>query len=115
MKYSSTLVAFAIMFICQSPHHALAADASESALVEKVAPERFDAKVLKVFAAKDGAAVFRAYLVSWKGQEVIVSDPLVKAEYKEGDSIPVLAMNHPFPQGKEPHRLLAFTVLPSHP
>lgn len=79
---------------------------------EKIPPERFETKVVKVFAASDGAAVFRAYVILWKGQEVIASDTLARTNYKEGDVITVLAMNHPFPQGKEPHRLLAFTVSP---
>lgn len=80
--------------------------------VEKIPPERFDAKVVKVFAAKDGAALFRCYVVLWKGQEVIVADPLVKSDYKEGDTITVLALNSPYPQGREAYRLLNFTVVP---
>ena len=28
-------------------------------------PQTFDAKVIKVFAAKDGEAIFRAYVVVW--------------------------------------------------
>lgn len=77
---------------------------------ERLPPERLDLKVLKVYSAKDGEALFRAYVVNWKGQEVIVSDTLVRTKYKEGDTITVLAMNHPYPQGREPHRLLGFTV-----
>jgi hypothetical protein len=80
---------------------------------ERVPPERFELKVLKVYEAIDGEAKFRAYVVRWKDQEVVVSDNLVRTDYKEGDTIPVLAMNHPFPQGREPHRLLAFTVIPN--
>ncbi len=82
---------------------------------ERMPPERLELKVLKVYAAKDGDAIFRAYVVLWKEQEVIVSDSLAKTNYKEGDTITVLAMNHPFPQGKEPHRLLAFTAIPPRP
>jgi hypothetical protein len=37
-----------------------------------------------------------------------VSDPLARSKYKVGDTINVLVMNHPFPQGKETHRLLGF-------
>lgn len=74
--------------------------------------ERADLKVLKVFAAKDGEAVFRAYLVEWKGQEVVAEDRLVKTKYQVGDTIAVLVMRAPFPQGKEPYDLLHFSVLP---
>src|SRR3954463_7801412 len=86
-----------------------AADSASATVGERIPPERLDVKVLKVFAAKDGDALFRAYLVKWKDQEVVVSDPLAKSNYKEGDTITVLAINGAFPQGKEPHRLLAFT------
>jgi hypothetical protein len=68
--------------------------------------------VLKAYAAKDGEAIFRAYAVRWKDQEVIVSDSLAGSDYHEGDTISVLVMNHPFPQNKEPRRLLAFVVVP---
>lgn len=75
-------------------------------------PERFTTKVLQVFSAKDGEAVFRAYLVSWKDQEVVVSDTLAKTNYKVGDTVTVLAMNHPFPRNAEPYRLLGFSIVP---
>ena len=74
--------------------------------------ETFDAEVVKVFAATDRNGVFRAYLVNWKGQEVIVSDPLVNTEYHSGDTITVLSMNQPYPDDDSKPRLLAFVVLP---
>lgn len=78
----------------------------------RMPPERIQAIVIKVYAAQDGDARFRAYVIEWKGQEVIASDPLAKTDYKVGDTITVLAMNHPYPKGQEPHRLLAFSVMP---
>jgi len=48
--------------------------------------------VLKVFTAKDGENRFLAYLVKWKGSEVIVSDTLARSAYKVGDTMPVLVM-----------------------
>ena len=74
--------------------------------------ERVDLKVLKVFSAKDGEAIFRAYVVEWKGQEVVVSDPLAKTRCQVADTISVLVMKNPFPQGKESYDLLHFTILP---
>ncbi len=82
---------------------------------EKIPPERLQLKVERVYAAAEGAARFRAYVVKWKGQEVVVSDGLAQTDYKVGDTITVLAMNHPFPQGREDHRLLAFVVMPPRP
>lgn len=64
--------------------------------------ESLDTKVLQVFFAHDGDAIFRAYLIEYKGQQVIASDTLAKSDYKVGDSIRVLVMSHPYPQGKEP-------------
>lgn len=80
---------------------------------ERIPPERVELKVLKVFSAKDGAAIFRAYLVEYKGQEVVVSDTLAKTNHRVGDTVSVLVMNHPFPQGKEEYRLLHFSIVPS--
>jgi hypothetical protein len=74
--------------------------------------QRFKSEVLKVFSAKDGDALFRAYLVKWKGQEIIAGDPLVKTDYHVGDTITVLAMNLPFPKGQTGPRLLSFHVPP---
>jgi len=74
--------------------------------------ERLKAEVLKVFSAKDGDALFRAYLVKWKGQEIVASDQLVKSDYHVGDTIQVLAINLPFPNGQRGPRLLSFHVPP---
>ena len=72
--------------------------------------ETFHAEVLKVFSAADGNAVFRAYLVKWKDQEVIVSDPLVGSAHRVGDTITVLAINSPYPNGEAKPGLLHFIV-----
>jgi hypothetical protein len=74
--------------------------------------ETADLVVLKVFAAHDGDAIFRAYVVKWKDQEVIVSDTLAKSNYREGDTIRVLVVKNPFPQGQEPYDLLHFAIVP---
>ena len=112
MKTPHALIALTLFTISLAAHCAFAAAANAEPSTAKIPPQTFEAKVLKVFAAKDGEAIFRAYVVMWKDQEVIASDPLSKSDYKEGDTITVLAMNHAFPQGKEPHRLLGFTVTP---
>ena len=73
--------------------------------------ERVELKISKVFSAKDGVAVCRAYLVNWKGQEVVAQDPLAETDYKVGDTAPVLVMwiSHPKRAGTE---LLDFQILP---
>jgi uncharacterized glyoxalase superfamily protein PhnB len=47
--------------------------------------ETFQAKVVKVFAAEDNEAKFRAYQVKWKGFDVVVSDTFAATDTKEGD------------------------------
>ena len=74
--------------------------------------ERAQLKVLKVFSARDGEAVFREYLVNWKDQEVVVRDPLVKTDYHIGDTIPVLVMKNKYPKGQPGPDLLSFVVAP---
>ena len=71
----------------------------------------FELKVLKVFSAKNGKAIFRAYLVKWKNQKVVASDVLAKTDYKVGDTITVLVMKHPHPNEEEKHGLLAFQIM----
>ena len=112
MKITRSLFCSGLLLLALGRHPLIAAEPPPPA-GERIAPERLELTVIKVFSAKDGDAIFRAYLVKWKDQEVIVSDSLARSNYKEGDTITVLAMNHPYPQGKEPHRLLAFTIVPS--
>ncbi len=69
-------------------------------------------KVLNVFSAQDGDAIFRAYLVEWNGQEVIVEDTLAKTNYQVGEMMNVLVMKSPYPKNQEPHGLLHFAVVP---
>jgi hypothetical protein len=77
--------------------------------------ERADLQVLKVFSARDGDAVFRSYMVNWKGQEVIVRDTLVKTDYHVGDTATVLVMKHKYPKGQEGPDILSFEVVPERP
>jgi len=69
---------------------------------------RENLKVLKVFSARDGDAMYREYLVNYKDQEVVVQDPLLKTNYQVGDVMPVLVMKHKYPQGKQGPDLLSF-------
>ncbi len=73
---------------------------------------RFQSEVLKVYSARDGQAVFRAYLTVWNGQEVIVSDDSAISNYTEGDVIEFLVFNQRFPYGWESHRLMSFGIAP---
>src|ERR1051325_6112197 len=73
--------------------------------------ETLDFKVLKVYAAKDGEHIFRAYLIDWHGQDVIARDPLAKVNAHTDDTIKVLVSHSPFPRGAESYGLLHFTAM----
>jgi hypothetical protein len=74
--------------------------------------ESANLKVLKVFSAKYGDARFQAYMVNWKGQDVIVADVLVTTDLHEGDTISVLMTRHKYPGNRPGPDLLHFSVQP---
>ena len=75
--------------------------------------ERAKLQVLKVFSARDGDAVFREYMVNWKGQEVVVKDSLILTDYHVGDTACVLVMRNKYPDGGIGPDLLSFEVVPA--
>ena len=113
MKIKTTWIILVALGVCLMTlsHHAAESPADQ----EKGggSPKIFEAKVVKVFEAKDGTAIFRAYVVKWKNQEVIVSDPLAITDHKKGDTITVISMNLLYPGGLEPHRILGFSISPA--
>src|SRR5206468_9876709 len=77
--------------------------------------ENVNLKVVKVFSAKDGNERFQAYMVNWKGQDVVVDDVLVKTDYHEGDTIRVLIIRNKYPNNKPGPDLISFQVTPPFP
>lgn len=67
-------------------------------------------KVLQVFSAQDGEAVFRAYRVNWGGLEVVAWDALARSNYKTGDRIWVRLNRSPPPEAKGAQLELLFSV-----
>ena len=67
-------------------------------------------KVLKVYSAKDGDMIFRSYVARWNGQEVIISDVLVKSDNHVGDTISVLVMKQVYPGKSQEYGLLSFQI-----
>lgn len=112
MKNAAIAVKIALCALCLCSPPSFGAEAAPNVPAERIPPQRFEATILKVISAKDGDAIFRAYVVKWKDQEVVATDPLVKSNFKEGDTIMVLALNSAYPQGRESYRLLSFTVVP---
>jgi len=69
----------------------LSAVASENAVpisgYGNMSMETFEGKVLKVYTAENKGARFRAYVVKWNNQEIVVSDMYGTTDKKEGDNV----------------------------
>jgi len=72
--------------------------------------EVVESPVIKTYTAKDGKHRFVAYLVKWRGSEVIVSDPLAESEYKVGDKISFLAQKISVEKDSKKTDSLSFTL-----
>jgi len=75
--------------------------------------EVVQAKILKAFVVNDDGARFRAYLVRWKGSEIIVSDPLGTSDKKEGEKITFVVQQIEIPHADENIKMLHFMIMPS--
>ena len=84
----------------------------------KSSTEMFDADIVKIYSLDDQGASFRAYVVKYKGSEVIVGDTLAQNK-KVGDKIKVIVArvelpgpgNLPVP-GNKVHNM-SFQIMPS--
>ena len=74
-----------------------------------------EAPVLKVYFAEEGGHRFVAYLVKWKNSEVVVSDPLARSQFHEGDKITFMAQKVSLPGFPMKVSSLNFTLLETIP
>lgn len=73
--------------------------------------EEAQAKIKKVYSATSDGHRFVAYVVDWKGSEVIVSDTLARSAFKVGDTIHFLALKHSDPgEGSLGYTNLSFAL-----
>jgi len=56
--------------------------------------EQAEAEILKVYSMEDQGAKFRAYVVKYKGNEVIVSDNMAITSKQVGDKIKFTVIRH---------------------
>ena len=71
--------------------------------------EMVDGDVLKVYSMEDQGAKFCAYVVKYKGKEVIVSDVLhTTPEKKEGDKVTFMVQHMEMPRGTEKINIIQF-------
>lgn len=73
--------------------------------------ETLEAPVLKVFSAEQDGFKFIAYVVKWQDSEVIVSDPLGRSNFNEGDQIRFLAQKVRIPGKSVEVATLNFVLL----
>lgn len=77
--------------------------------------ETEEAPVLKVYSAEEGGHRFVAYLVKWKNCEVVVSDPLARSQFHEGDKINFMVQKVSLPGSPMKVPSLNFTLLDTIP
>ena len=70
------------------------------------------AKVEQVFEAVEDGYQFIAYLVTWHGVHVIVSDPLSISAHIIGDEIEFMANCIVTPASPKPYKNISFTLIP---
>jgi hypothetical protein len=76
----------------------------------KLPPFRQNLRVEKVISVEDEGYIYRGYVVSWNGEDVIADDALVTSQKRAGESVSVLVMKHAHPDAKQSYGLLHFGV-----
>ncbi|HVM60500.1 MAG TPA: hypothetical protein VMV72_06485 [Verrucomicrobiae bacterium] len=78
-----------------------ATNAPSNALSPVLQPTRVTATVMRMYSTTDGSAMFRAYVVSWSNQEVVVTDPGTAPLYHEGQKVSVFMQRRSVGNGQE--------------
>lgn len=68
-------------------------------------------EILKVYSAELEGARFRAYVVEWNGEEIIVSDPTGSSDKAEGEIISFMANKIEFNQEGKEIKILQFMTV----
>jgi len=77
--------------------------------------EVLKAPVLRVYSTKEGDFKFIAYIVKWKGTEVVVNDNLAVTNFHTGDSISFFAQKLELKDTKllgHPIKTINFQIVP---
>jgi hypothetical protein len=104
MQFNPLLAAFFALGIVMPNASAQIPDNMETSFKTEAAP------VEKVFSAEEVGHRFVAYLVEWKGKEVVVSDPLARSHFQKGDRISFMAQKIALPGAGEKTSSLNFTL-----
>jgi len=74
--------------------------------------ESLEGDVVKVYSLDDQGAKFRAYVVKYKGSEVVVDDKLSLTNHKVGDKIKFMVTRVELPFGTSKVNSISFTISP---
>ena len=107
-----TLLIIGIMLVSAA---AFAAQKQTTPPPMPLGPETVEAKIIKVYSAEDNGVKFHAYVVNWKGQEIVLSDQMGMVNKKEGDTITFMVqrMGMPGPGGQT--GVLQFMIMQTAP
>lgn len=75
------------------------------------AGEKAEGEILKVYSMEDQGATFRAYVVKYKGTEVIVGDNLATTSKKVGEKITFVVSRVELPLGARKIHSMSFQIL----
>jgi len=75
--------------------------------------ERFESNIEKIYSLDDQGSVYRAYVVKYKGSEVVVPDLLAQTPRKVGDKVTVIAARVEMPFGGTTLKTISFQIMPS--
>src|SRR5262245_79641 len=70
-----------------------------------------EAEILKVYAADDQGARFRAYVITYNGKEVVLSDDLAVTDKKVGDKVKFMVHRHESAVGAKKINTMVFKIM----
>ncbi len=114
-KYSTALIAALLVFGSQLLAQTPKLDALSSLASTMASMEMMNGEVLKVYSAEKEGAKYLAYVVSYKGNEVVITDVMQTGDPKKvGDKINFASQQLEMPP-KSGRKVLQFVVMPGSP
>jgi predicted RNase H-like nuclease (RuvC/YqgF family) len=114
-KYCAALLVASLVIGSQLLAQTPKADALSAITSAMASMEMMNGDILKVYSAEENGAKYLAYVVSYKGNEVVVADVMQMGEPKKvGDKINFATQQLEMPP-KSGRKVLQFVVMPGSP
>ena len=114
-KYCAALLVASLVIGSQLLAQTPKADALSAITSAMASMEMMNGDILKVYSAEENGAKYLAYVVSYKGNEVVVADVMQMGEPKKvGDKINFASQQLEMPP-KSGRKVLQFVVMPGSP